>query len=72
MAKVRLLASAALPASTAPLSIGGDANGGGAGFSGEMDELEISKAARPAGFIKIAAMSQGPDKAPKLLIFGDG
>ena len=64
--------NAALPASTAPLSIGGDPNGGGGGFSGEMDELEISKAARPAGLIKIAAMSQGPDKASKLLIFADG
>ena len=58
--------SAALPASTAALSLGGDANGG-TGFAGEIDELEISKAARPAGFIKIAAMSQGTDKAAKLL-----
>src|SRR5450432_153453 len=58
--------NAALPASTAVLSIGGDANGG-SGFAGELDELEISKAARPAGFIKLAAMSQGADKAAKLL-----
>jgi biopolymer transport protein ExbB len=58
--------SAALPASTAALSVGGDANGSN-GFAGEMDELEISKAARPVGFIKIAAMSQGTDKAAKLL-----
>ena len=61
--------NAGLPASTADLSIGGDANGG-TGFVGEIDELEISKAARPAGFIKIAAMSQGPDKAAKLLTLG--
>jgi biopolymer transport protein ExbB len=54
--------SASLPVSTATFSLGDS-------FSGEMDELEISKAARPAGFIKIAAMSQGPDKAPKLLVF---
>jgi biopolymer transport protein ExbB len=54
--------SASLQVSTATLSLGDT-------FSGEMDELEISKAARPAGFIKIAAMSQGPDKAPKLLVF---
>ena len=38
--------------------LGGDANGG-TGFAGEIDELEISKAARPAGFIKVAAMNQG-------------
>jgi biopolymer transport protein ExbB len=60
--------NAALPASTGALSLGGDASGA-TGFSGELDELEISKAARPAGFIKIAAMSQGPDKASKLLTF---
>lgn len=58
--------SAALPASTATLSIGGETNGG-TGFAGEFDELAISKAARPVGFIKIAAMSQGADKAAKLL-----
>jgi biopolymer transport protein ExbB len=54
--------SAALPASTAALSLGDT-------FAGEIDELEISKAARPPGFIKMAAMSQGPDKAPKLFVF---
>ena len=39
----------------------------GTGSRARFDELEISKAARPAGFIKIAAMSQGADKAAKLL-----
>ncbi len=57
--------SAALPASTAPLSIGASPNG----FAGEMDELQISKAARPVGFIKVAAMNQGADKGGKLLTF---
>ncbi len=32
-----------------------------AGFVGDIDELEISKVARSPGFIKIAAMGQGPD-----------
>ena len=54
--------TAPLPASTAALSLGDT-------FVGEVDELEISKAARPPGFIKMAAMSQGPDKAPKLFAF---
>jgi biopolymer transport protein ExbB len=58
--------AAAIPASNGTMSIGGDANGG-TGFAGELDELEISKGARPAGFVKVAAMSQGTDKAPKLL-----
>jgi biopolymer transport protein ExbB len=60
--------NASLPPSTAPLLVAGDPNGG-TGFSGEMDELEISKVARPAGFIKVAAMSQGGDKGSKLIAF---
>jgi biopolymer transport protein ExbB len=32
-----------------------------AGFIGELDELEIAKVARPAGFIKAEAISQGAD-----------
>jgi biopolymer transport protein ExbB len=38
------------------------------GFAGDLDELEIAKAARSAGFIKIAATNQGPDPS-KLVIF---
>lgn len=40
-----------------------------AGFTGEMDELEISKVARPAGFIKLEAISQGGEKAAKIMAF---
>ena len=32
-----------------------------AGFAGDLDELEISNIARPAGFIKAQAIGQGPD-----------
>ncbi|MDB5608148.1 MAG: hypothetical protein JWP25_5048 [Bradyrhizobium sp.] len=39
-----------------------------AGFTGDIDELQIAKIARPAGFIKIAAIGQGPDTA-KLVSF---
>ncbi|MBU5600325.1 hypothetical protein, partial [Escherichia sp. S85_ASV_4] len=39
-----------------------------AGFVGDIDELEISKVARPVGFIKIAAIGQGPDQG-KLMSF---
>lgn len=38
------------------------------GFAGDMDELQIAKVARPAGFIKLAAIGQGPDQA-KLISF---
>ena len=37
-----------VPALNAPASLGGDASGR-AGFNGELDELELSKIARPAG-----------------------
>jgi biopolymer transport protein ExbB len=52
----------ALPASTSNMTLGET-------FSGELDELNISKTARPAGFIKIAAIGQGTDKAAKLMNF---
>ncbi|HEY4041456.1 MAG TPA: DUF2341 domain-containing protein [Rhodopila sp.] len=39
-----------------------------AGFVGDIDELEIAKANRPAGFIKFASIGQGPDQA-KLISF---
>ncbi len=58
-----------VPALAAPLVLGADGAISAAGFSGEMDELEISKAARPVGFIKFAAMTQGTDKAAKLVAF---
>jgi biopolymer transport protein ExbB len=40
-----------------------------AGFAGDLDELQIAKVARPAGFIKAAAISQGTDPA-KFISFG--
>jgi biopolymer transport protein ExbB len=41
------------------------------GFIGSIDELEISNVARPAGFIKFAALSQGSDPlAAKLITYG--
>jgi biopolymer transport protein ExbB len=65
---------AALPAMNSPLLLGGDAaeaNADSGGFSGEIDELEIAKLARPIGFLRIAAISQS-DKptAAKVLVFG--
>jgi biopolymer transport protein ExbB len=60
-----------LPALNSPALIGGDASAGDVGFNGEMDELEISKVARPAGFIKLAAIGQGgDDRTAKLLVLG--
>jgi biopolymer transport protein ExbB len=60
-----------LPALNSAALIGGDPSAGDVGFNGEMDELEISKVARPAGFIKLAAIGQGgDDQAAKLLVLG--
>jgi biopolymer transport protein ExbB len=68
--------SASLPALDTPMAIGGDGWGGlmiagGTGFLGEMDEMEISKVARPAGFLKLAAVEQGGDSASKIVAFGE-
>jgi biopolymer transport protein ExbB len=60
-----------LPALNSAALIGGDGSAGDVGFNGEMDELEISKVARPAGYIKLAAIGQGgDDRAAKLLVLG--
>jgi biopolymer transport protein ExbB len=40
-----------------------------AGFKGDLDELQISKVARPTGFIQLAAISQGTDPG-KLIVAG--
>jgi biopolymer transport protein ExbB len=39
------------------------------GFKGELDELQIAKVERPPGFIRLSAISQGPDSA-KLMVPG--
>ena len=66
--------AAALPALNSPALLGGDVEEGAAdiaGFTGELDELEISKVARTPGVLKLAAISQGTgDKAAKLLAVG--
>jgi len=57
--------AASVPALNSPSAIGGGE--GLHGFNGELDELEISKVARPAGFIKAEAIAQGGESAAKLL-----
>lgn len=47
-----------------------DAGAGNAGFTGEFDELEISKTARLSGFLKFAAASQSGDATSKLMTVG--
>lgn len=57
-----------LPAMNGPAQLGGDAAGGGTGYVGEMDELEISKTARAPAYLHLAALNQGVND--KLVGFG--
>ncbi len=69
-------AAVTLPALNGAPSLGGDAAAAqtagappaAAGFNGDLDELEISKATRSAGFIRVAFSNQSADT--KLLRFG--
>jgi biopolymer transport protein ExbB len=63
-----------LPTLNAPYVIGKDkaVEGNNPAFTGEIDELEIAKTARPAGWIKLSAISQGGgDPAKRLVACGD-
>lgn len=63
--------AAALPALDEPIFIG--AVPPASALVCEMDEMQISKSARPAGWIKFAAVSQGSsDAAAKVVTFGPG
>ncbi len=70
--------AAGLPALNAPIILGkektaeGGADSATATFVGEIDELQIAKVARPAGWLKLAAANQaGGDKTAKLLVCGE-
>jgi biopolymer transport protein ExbB len=63
--------AASVPALNTPALVGGEGTNGAAGFTGEIDELEISKIARPPGFIKFAAGEQGGEKSAKILAMGE-
>ena len=69
---------ASLPGMNSAAMIGGDveagstdAAAGDAGFKGEIDEMEISKTARTQAFLKLAAATQGGDKATAALTYGE-
>ena len=59
-------ASAALPAIDGPLSIGGAV---GRPYTGEIDEVRLSKTARPAAMITAQAAAEGP--GAKLVVVSD-
>ncbi len=61
-------AAAALPVLDSPLFIGAVAQT--PAFVCEMDEMKISKVARPPGWIKLAAAGQGSEKGGKVVFAG--
>lgn len=66
--------SAAMPLLKTPVEIDKDSSPAAASFSGytgELDELQIARTARPAGFIQFAAVNQGTSAdAARLLVVG--
>jgi biopolymer transport protein ExbB len=63
--------TAATPSAAAPAgdaAAAAPAAAAAVGLVGDIDELQIAKVARPAGFIKVAAIGQGPEQA-KLISF---
>jgi biopolymer transport protein ExbB len=66
--------AASLPALNSPATIGVDPSAPGAAglvsFVGDLDELNIARVARPAGFIRLAALGQGGEQGSKLLAIG--
>lgn len=67
--------AASVPALNSPALLGGDTAAGEVSAKGELDELQISRVARPPGFIRLAAIAQagekGGEKSAKMLVFGE-
>ncbi|MFZ4593013.1 MAG: DUF2341 domain-containing protein [Verrucomicrobiaceae bacterium] len=64
--------ASALPGFSGPALIGKGSAASSIGFVGEIDEVQITRAARSAGFLKLAAIAQGTSAdAGKLLIVGN-
>lgn len=62
---------AGIPGMNTQITLGGDTRAGSTGFIGELDELQIHKTARPAGFIQLAAFGQGGEKVAKVIVTGE-
>jgi biopolymer transport protein ExbB len=63
--------AASIPALNTPALLGGDPAAGEISAKGELDELQISRVARSAGWVKFAAVSQSGERAGKLITFAD-
>lgn len=58
-------APAGLPGMNSPIIVGGETSG----FSGEMDELQIHKAARSTGFVQFTANGQNSERSAAMIKF---
>ena len=59
----------AVPALNSEIYLGGE-KGGANGFTGELDELQIHKVARPQGWVQLAAIGQGQERGSKTVSLG--
>ena len=62
---------AGLPGMNTRFMLGGDTKEGATGFVGELDELQIHKVARSPGFVQLATLGQGGEKAAKVIVVGE-
>jgi biopolymer transport protein ExbB len=62
---------AGLPGMNSALMLGGDSTPGATGFTGEIDEFQVHKVARPIGFIQLTAFGQNGEKAAKVIAIGE-
>ncbi|AHF92233.1 biopolymer transporter ExbB [Opitutaceae bacterium TAV5] len=66
---------AALPALDTPATLGGDRATSDAavtfGFTGELVEFQLSRTARPSGFIRFLAASQGGESGARAVLFSE-
>jgi len=70
--KAAATAGGVVPAFSTPLTLGGDSIAGATNFTGELDEFELAKVARSAGYLKFVATQQGGgDSANKLLALAE-
>ena len=60
-----------MPGMNSVITISGDTQPGAVGITGEIDELQMHKVARPAGWVLFAANGQSGDKAQNFVKLGD-
>ncbi len=60
-----------MPGMNSNIFLSGDSQPGAVGITGELDELQIHKVARPAGWVQFAASGQSAEKSQNFVKHGD-